>query len=250
MPHKKTIRGQNDLNIAIHLSARGPKFVLLHKTKGFFRLNSEVYFDASVASLILSLALKHNGMASATFEDLITHWVACGSKSVWLLSRILQHEQRASLLRELLTRETTKALRSRLIDEATSHGEWRVLMHDGTFKTLFSVIGQAKMAQTLGESHVLHTFMGTTGAFPGASLQPKEDPEHFKLASCEVLPEDVRAQAEIMYNDRPSDLEDCRDVFPNLRFLVEDGLHLVIRVEWCFGKKRVAMTHTLLLRQS
>ena len=70
----------------------------------------------------------------------------------------------------------------RLKADATARGEWVGVAHDATFKMTFSIIGQEKMAQTTGEYHTAHTFMGTTGASPGFSLQAKGGVESFRAA--------------------------------------------------------------------
>ena len=64
--------------------------------------------------------------------------------------------------------------------------------HDGTYKTLLSLIGQESLAQSVGGKHVAHTFLGLTGAVAGISLKRAEGPECFREASKEVLPERAR----------------------------------------------------------
>eukprot|EP00959_Pyramimonas_sp_CCMP1952_P178705 3735425-Pyramimonas_sp.AAC.1 len=53
----------------------------------------------------------------------------------------------------------------RLMAEEVALGEFAAPTHDGTFKFLFSVIGQKKMDQKKGGIHVGHTLMGMTGAW-------------------------------------------------------------------------------------
>ena len=54
---------------------------------------------------------------------------------------------------------------------AADAGEYLVVTHDETFKSLFALIGQKKMAQASGEFHALHTFRGFTGCTLGISPQ-------------------------------------------------------------------------------
>ena len=54
---------------------------------------------------------------------------------------------------------------------STQAQEWVVVNHDAAYQTLFSVIGQNRMAQNVREAHALHTFLGRTGCVPGFSLQ-------------------------------------------------------------------------------
>ena len=70
---------------------------------------------------------------------------------------------------------TTHAVfKKKLIDlkyKAALFGELEVISHDETFKTLFSLIGQDKMTQKMGELHAVHTFRGFTGCTLGVSAQ-------------------------------------------------------------------------------
>jgi hypothetical protein len=113
-----------------------------------------------------------------------------------------------------------------------------VLSHDATFKPLFSLIGQTKMAQEHGEAHALHTFLGKSGAFPGASLQRTEGDQCFRDASSDVLPESARATTKYIFSDSPASIQATAEVYPNLECVAEDAIHLVFRVEACFGEKR------------
>ena len=55
--------------------------------------------------------------------------------------------------------------------KAAASGEFGVVSHDETFKSLFHLIGQTKMSQKQGGLHKLHTFRGFTGCTLGMSAQ-------------------------------------------------------------------------------
>ena len=55
-------------------------------------------------------------------------------------------------MEDLWTLEPITSLRRKCINKCTKQGEWTVLSHDATFKSLFSVLGQDKMSQKAGES--------------------------------------------------------------------------------------------------
>ena len=55
--------------------------------------------------------------------------------------------------------------------ETAANGEYGVVSHDETFKTLFSIIGQKKISQQKGELHALNRFRGFTGFTIGMSAQ-------------------------------------------------------------------------------
>ena len=71
--------------------------------------------------------------------------------------------------------------------KAADAGEYLVVTHDETFKTLFALIGQKKMAQAKGEFHALHTFRGFTGCTLGISPQRSTSGECFKNAVHDVF---------------------------------------------------------------
>ena len=58
-----------------------------------------------------------------------------------------------------------------LKSKAAEAGEFMVISHDETFKSLFAVIGQRKMTQAPAEVYAVHTVRGFTGFTLGLSLQ-------------------------------------------------------------------------------
>ena len=125
-----------------------------------------------------------------------------------------------------------------LIDAAVDRGDFTALAHDGSYKTLFSIIGQVNMSQQPGESHVIHTLMGLTGACPGFSLQSTEGNDSFGAAVKDRLPTRAIEQVRLLYSDAPS--EGMLTHLRNCLGVAEDRLHIVIRGEYCTGGKRTA----------
>ena len=244
------LQRNNEFDVVLCICENEPKFELRSQMEGFQRLTNKVYYDKGVARLVLSLSLQHKGNAKSVFKDLALHWVACGSECALLLSRLKHHRFQADLIDEVLKSPDVAELRLALINEATHHGEWEVIGHDATYKILMNIIGQDAMSQRPGESHAFHTFIGKTGALAGGCAQHTENGRCFEVASADVLPAPARQTTKIIFSDSPSTLEGhCAD-YPNLMGLAEDGLHFVIRIEECFGEKRVPLSRRLLLLQS
>jgi hypothetical protein len=172
------LKKQNDLDLVLLLTGNGPRYVLKQQTANAKRLNKTLYYDSQAASLLFGLAIKHKGKVQGTFHELGTWFTASGCPCAFLGLR-RQHTQNL-LLDEILRLPDVESLRLRLIAEATDHGEWEIVSHDATFKSLFSIIGQIKMAQRADEAHALHGFLGKSGALPGLSIQPKESAACFK----------------------------------------------------------------------
>ena len=130
----------------------------------------------------------------------------------------------------------------RLLQKAQTHGDWEIVSHDATFKVLFSIIGKEPMAQREDEYRALHTTAGKTGAVPGAVALPSEGKQHVRTSIEEILPEPCRATILWVFSGNPSTMLGCTDVFPNLKLVAEDPLHLALRIEHCFSRKRVALS--------
>jgi hypothetical protein len=241
------LQARNDVDLVLVLTSQGPKYVLKKQTSNCRRLNQNLYYDHEVANLLLGLMLKHRGKVQPVFHELAMLFVSRGCPCAYLgVRRRVTQDQ---LLDEVLSLPAVAALHTRLVTQCTCHGEWEILSHDATFKCLFSIIGQQRMAQVVGEYHALHTFLGKTGALPGLSLQPTEGNTYFKCAAQEVLPEAARSITKWIFSDSPESVGDATDVFPALQGVAEDAVHLVIRVEACFGEKRTALSREVLLLQ-
>ena len=78
----------------------------------------------------------------------------------------------------------------------------------------------------------------------GFSPQRTEDEESFRRAINDLVPAACRKQVKFLYSDSPAKY--MEKLFPNLVGVAEDFLHLVFRVEYCFGGKRNKMTREIL----
>ena len=240
------MRNQNDFDVSLRLSDAGPSYVHGSQTQGLYRSNHQLYYDQKAGNLLLSLVLKNRGKAQSVYMDLVRHYTTMGSPCAWLLP--VNGIQ--DLIDDVMQKTEVKNLIANLIDQATSKGEWEVLSHDATFKILFSIIGQTKMAQVPGESHACHTFIGKTGACPGMAFEYSEGLPCFKSASCKVLPIAARQTVKAIFSDSPASLENSTDIYPNLLGVAEDGIHFVLRIEGCYGEHRCSLSRRVLLLQS
>ena len=138
-------------------------------------------------------------------------------------------------------------LRQTCINKCTANGEWVVLSHDATFKSLFSVLGQEKMGQKPGEIHAVHSILGKSGALPGLCAQHTEGKVCFQHASESLLPPEARLTTQWIFSDTPKTvLAAADDIYPNLVGVAEDPIHLVFRVEACFGERRTPLSRLCL----
>jgi hypothetical protein len=241
------LQKQNDIDLVMKLTGGGPTYVLKHQTGDCVRLNQNVYYDHRFANDILALSIYHRGRLQNVFQSLTSKWVSAGCQCAFIAPR--RSPTWSDLAEDVINSTTAKSLKTQLIDQCTVHNEWRIANHDATFQSLFSIIGQTKMAQLPNEKHAVHSFTGMTGAVPGLSLQHTESKECFKKASLEVLPEAARQTTEYLFSDSPDNVERSTDVFPALKAVAEDGAHLVFRVEACFGEHRCALSREVMKLQ-
>ena len=136
--------------------------------------------------------------------------------------------------------------RKQLIDSNSQRDEWLILSHDATFKSLFTFLGQEKMNQQEDEFHALHSVLGITGALAGLSLQSSEGPDSFSSAMCDILPLSARQKTRWIFTDTSSTIAKAATCLPHLLGIAEDPLHLVLRIEGCFGEKRTKLSSLLL----
>ena len=83
-------------------------------------------------------------------------------------------------------------------------GEYEVILHDETFKILFSLIGQEKMSQQSGEFHAVHTFRGFTGCKIGISTQRSTSKTCFQKALNATFEQELLAKVKFLYSDCPT----------------------------------------------
>ena len=116
-------------------------------------------------------------------------------------------------------------------------GEFTVISHDETFKTLFSLIGQNKMAQATGELHALHTFRGYTGCTFGVSAQRSTGHQCFRAAVDDIFDKHLAGYLKFIFSDsRIRIIKVARTIFKELLAVGEDPIHLPIRLEYCWGE--------------
>ncbi len=238
------LRERNDIDLVLLLAGDGPKYVLKEQTKNARRLHKKIYYDHTFANLLFPLMLQKAGKVEPIFLAITQHFVAkgCACALLGTSSRLT----RKRLMEDILELESVRGLRQQFIHKRTAAGEWKILSHDATFKSMFSIIGQEKMAQKEGEQHALHSVLGMTGALAGLSMQRTEGPKCFQQACEDILPLEARNTTLWVFTDTPDTVNLARSCFANLEGVAEDPLHLVLRVEACFGEKRTQLSSELL----
>ena len=76
-----------------------------------------------------------------------------------------------------------------------------MITHDETFKSLFALIGQEKMAQVEGELHALHTFRGFTGGTVGLSTQHSTSDACFQKAVAVTFDKYLAGEVRFLFSD-------------------------------------------------
>ena len=238
------LREHNDIDLVLLLAGDGPKYVLKEQTKNAKRLHKKIYYDHTFANLLFPLMLQKAGKVEPVFLAITQHFVAngCACALLGTSSRLT----RKRLMEDVLELEPVRGLRQQFIHKCTAAGEWKILSHDATFKSMFSIIGQEKMAQKQGEQHALHSVLGMTGALAGLSMQQTEGPKCFQQACEDILPLEARNTTLWVFTDTPDTVNLAKSCFANLQGVAEDPLHLVLRVEACFGEKRTQLSSELL----
>ena len=130
---------------------------------------------------------------------------------------------------------------------AAAAGELGVVSHDETFKTLFHLIGQTKMSQCQDEFHALHTFRGFTGCTIGISPQRSVSQNCFMKAVHDVFGKELTSKVFFLFSDAPDRIYNAaRSVFKSLIAVGEDSMHLIFRLENCWGGKRLEPSQRVL----
>ena len=242
------LRGSNDVDCVLLLTGTGPKYVLKTQTANAKRLHKKLYYDHTFVNILLPCMLQHHGKSAPTFLDVTQRFVAAGSQCALLGTR--NRLTRRRLLDDIRCLPQMQAVKQNLLDACTAAGEWKVLAHDATFKSLFSILGQEKMQQKEGEFHALHSILGRSGALPGLCLQRTEGAACFRDAILQVLPETARATTQWVFSDTPESIGKAGDIFPVLQGVAEDPLHLTLRVEEFFGERRTELSRCILQIQA
>eukprot|EP00973_Karenia_brevis_P040509 5601154-Karenia_brevis.AAC.1 len=85
------------------------------------------------------------------------------------------------------------------------------------------------MQQKAGGKYCVHSIVGNTGYVSGWSPQRSEGEECFKKALQDLLPRAAIEQIVVFFSDSPKEM--MRKHLPSCRGLVEDFVHLPIRID-------------------
>ena len=237
MVTKKVLASVNLPILVRVLTHNGPEYWVKELTMKCYRHSSILYYTPKFADLFFSLLLINEGRIqkcvdalyfifgnSNTVGDLLPSY-----KDVWtnIASDILNQ----GILNEKILQLKVKA---------AANGEYGVVSHDETFKTLFCIIGQKKMSQNKGEFHALHTFRGFTGLTIGMSAQRSTSKDCFVSAVSDTFDQNLASKVYFLFSDAPTRIYNAaRSVFKSLIAIGEDPMHLVFRLEYCLGGKRI-----------
>ena len=166
------------------LTHTGPQFWVKELTTQCIRFSRKLYFTPQFANLFLSMLLTNEGRILKSVDALHLHFGSTCVVSGLLPSYSLVWKNIAKIL---TTSPTFISKIKELRYKAADAGEYLVVTHDETFKSLFALIGQKKMEQAKGEFHALHTFRGFTGCTLGISPQRSTSVECFKNAVHDVF---------------------------------------------------------------
>ena len=145
---------------------------------------------------------------------------------------------------DLLNSDTLREKMKELQYKAAAAGEYTVVTHDETYKSLFALIGQQKMEQSPGEIHALHTFRGFTGCTLGISPQRSTSSLFFQAAVRDNFDIFLASKVQFIFSDAPSRIiSGARACFSSLIAVDEDSIHLPIRLEYCWGGKKSPLSH-------
>ena len=217
------------------LTHTGPEYWTKELTSRCIRLSRELYYTSRFADLYLSMLLTNEGRILTSLDALHLHFGTTSKVSGLLPS----YSQVWKSLAQILTTDTifikkVKELRYKAADR----GEYLVVTHDETYKTLFALIGQKKMAQAGGELHALHTFRGFSGCTLGISPQRSTSQVCFKSAVYNSFDFYLSSKVRFLFSDSPLRvIGGARACFSSLLAVGEDPIHLAIRVEYCLGGK-------------
>ena len=226
------------------LTHHGPEYWAKQLTSNCYRHSPEIYYTAKFADLFFSLLLINEARIKKTVDKL--HFLFGNSstasgllpsyKDIWT---DLAHD----ISKNRIVGKKILELRKKAADA----GEFGVVCHDETFKTLFHLIGQTKMSQSQGELHALHTFRGFTGCTIGISPQKSTSQACFVNAVNEIFDNDLASNVFFLFSDAPERIYNAaRCVFNQLKAVGEDPMHLIFRLEHCWGGKRLPPSQRVL----
>ena len=147
----KYLNKESSLGVCLVPSGQGPKSILRQQTQGYIWHSQTNRYGHTFANLVVAFALKHKGRAQALWHDLIQHFVSQGCPCAWLLTAY--RDSANHLVDEIMQQKPVRDVTRSLADVASDNGEFKLLVHDATFKIMFSIIGQTERSQTDGEAH-------------------------------------------------------------------------------------------------
>ena len=237
---EKAVLGRsNGLPVCTVVTKKGPELWLRSQTPGTVRISEKLYYTKDFEQLVVSLALQSKGRLENIKQRLWARWSEDNGSLPLLLP---DSKSLRNVLHHVFTCPdgVPQQLLLTLKNQATDRGEWVAVSHDCTFKFLFSLMGQKKIAQSEGGLFAAHNFLGVTGASHDFSAQRAEDADSFEAAVQKLFTQSMRLQVRLLYSDSPD--EDFLKSFPNAIGCAEDSLHLVLRCEYCTGGKRTPCT--------
>ena len=198
---KEVLQRSNDLRLVWVYTDKGPILKLKSQTTGCWR-KFDTYYTPEFASLLLATALRSKCRTRTTADALVNHFASTGCMTAMRMPRDVNTFQ--SIIKDVVTGPRCEELAHQLLEESNAHNEWKVVAHDATYKVLLNVIGQKKMAQSLGGCFAAHTLRGLTGACAGVSLQSGESTAHFARVVEDLLPKlQRREKTEFLFTDSP-----------------------------------------------
>ena len=217
------------------LTHNGPEYWAKELTTHCFRHSRELYYTSAFADLYLSILLTNQGRISTSVDAMHLYFGTKTEVAVLLPSKRLVWN---AIANDLTQSDTFTTISNALKYKASEAGEFTVISHDETFKTLFALIGQKKMAQSIGEFHALHTFRGFSGCTLGVSPQRSTSALCFTNAVHSTFDDFLASKVKFLFSDSPLRIiAAARSCFSSLVAVGEDPIHLAFRLEYCWGGK-------------
>ena len=218
------------------LTHLGPQYLAKELTRGCIRHSAKIYYTPMFCDLFLSMLLTNHGRILTSVDALYLYLGSISDTPNLLPNTSVFWND----LTEYITSHTVfKTKITQLKYKAALAGELEVISHDETFKTLFSLIGQDKMSQKIGELHAVHTFRGYTGCTFGISSQRSTSNLCFEKAVKAIFDDCLASKVKFIFSDSPLRIaKTAKKLFKSLYAVGEDPIHLPIRLECCFGEKK------------
>ena len=226
------------------LTHEGPQYLAKELTSKCFRHSTELYYTARFSDLFFSLLLTNEARIQKSVDKL---YFMFGNSSTAVGLFPSDREVWNDIAHDILNQGVVRDKLFDLQKKAAASGEFGVVSHDETFKSLFHLIGQTKMRQKQGELHALHTFRGFTGFTIGMSAQQSVSHDCFVNAVHDTFDVELASKVFFLFSDAPGRIyKAARSVFDCLLAVGEDPLHLVFRLEYCWGGKRLEPSQRVL----